>query len=229
MTDARHRQFKTRLYGQFARLGKALASPHRLELLDLLAQSERTVESLATEIGASAANTSQHLQALRRAGLVETRKDGLFVYYRLADPSVSRLCAAMRTVAETQYADLDRIVRDHFGDRSGAEPVQMAELLKRARAGDVVIVDARPAREYAAGHIAGAISVPIEDLHRRLRDLPTSRSYVAYCRGPYCVYADQAVARLRNTGRQAERLAAGFPEWQSAGLPVETGVPAGAR
>ncbi|HKY22970.1 MAG TPA: metalloregulator ArsR/SmtB family transcription factor [Vicinamibacterales bacterium] len=220
-----HRQFKDRLYGQFARLGKALASPQRLELLDLLAQSERTVESLAAEIGSSTANTSQHLQVLRRASMVDTRKDGLFVHYRLADASVLQLCAALRTVAERQYADLDRIVRDHFGDRSDPEPVQMDELLRRARKGDVVILDTRPAREYAAGHLAGAISMPIDELHRRLRNLPKAKPYVAYCRGPYCVYADQAVTALRQTGRRAQRLAGGFPEWRSAGLPIETGAP----
>lgn len=223
--SAGHRQFKGRLYGQFARLGKALASPHRLELLDLLAQSERTVESLAAEIGSSTANTSQHLQALRRASLVDTRKDGLFVYYRLVDPSVVQLCGALRTVAEQQYADLDRIVRDHFGDRSDPEPVPMDELLRRARKGDVVVLDTRPVREYAAGHIAGAISVPIDDLQRRLRNLPKSKAYVAYCRGPYCVYADQAVTQLRKTGHRARRLAGGFPEWKLAGLPIETGAP----
>lgn len=225
MSAPDHRQFKDRLYGQFARLGKALASPQRLELLDLLTQSERTVESLAAEIGSSAANTSQHLQALRHASLVDTRKDGLFVYYRLADASVAQLCAALRTVAEQQYAELDRIVRDHFGDRSDPEPVQMDELLRRARKGDVVILDTRPAREYAAGHIAGALSVPIDDLHDRLRKLPKSKAFVAYCRGPYCIYADQAVERLRASGRRAHRMATGFPEWRSAGLPVETGLP----
>lgn len=224
MNAVQHREFKTQLYGQFARLGKALASPHRLELLDLLAQSERTVESLAVEVGASVANASQHLQALRRAGLVATRKDGLFVHYRIADPSVLKLCAALRTVAETQYAELDRIVRRHFGDRSDAEPVQMAELLRRARTGEVVILDARPAREYAAGHITGAVSLPIDELQRRLRSLPKSKPFVAYCRGPYCVYADQAVEQLRKTGRRAQRLAGGFPEWKAAGLPVETGA-----
>jgi rhodanese-related sulfurtransferase/DNA-binding transcriptional ArsR family regulator len=226
MNDSRHREFKSELYGQFARLGKALASPQRLEFLDLLAQSERTVESLAAEVGASAANASQHLQALRRAGLVQTRKDGLFVYYRIADPSVWQLCAALRTVAEKQYADLDRIVREHFGERSDPEAVQMDELLRRARSGDVVILDARPAREYAAGHIAGAISVPIDQLEQRLRTLPKTKHYVAYCRGPYCVYADDAVARLRKTGRRAQRLAGGFPEWRSAGLPVQIGTSA---
>ena len=221
MTDPDHREFKNRLYGQFARLGKALASPHRLELLDLLAQSERTVDALAAEIGMSLANASQHLQALRRAGLVENRKQGLFVYYRLADPSVSELCAAIRTVAERQYAELDRLVRDHFGDRSDPEPVEMQELLKRACAKDVVILDARPPHEYAAGHIAGAVSVPIDGLQRRLRELPKSKAYVAYCRGPYCVYADRAVALLRASGRRAQRLVAGFPEWKAAGLPIE--------
>ena len=229
MSDAAHRQFKDRLYGQFARLGKALASPHRLEVLDLLAQGERTVESLAIETGTSLANTSQHLQALRRAGLVDSRKQGLFVYYRLADPGVSDLCAAIRTVAERQFAELDRLVREHFGDRSDPEPVQMEELLRRARARDVVILDARPAREYAAGHIAGAVSVPIDDLQRRLRALPKAKRYVAYCRGPYCVYADQAVALLRASGRKAQRLAAGFPEWKTAGLPVEAGAGTGER
>ena len=221
MNDPTHRDFKNRLYGQFARLGKALASPHRLELLDLLAQSERTVDALAAEIGMSLANASQHLQALRRAGLVENRKQGLFVYYQLADPSVSELCTAIRTVAERQYAELDRLVRDYFGDRSDPEPVEMQELLKRARAKDVVILDARPGHEYAAGHIAGAVSVPIDGLQRRLRELPKSKAYVAYCRGPYCVYADRAVALLRASGRRAQRLVAGFPEWRAAGLPIE--------
>lgn len=219
-----HRQFKDRLYGQFARLGKAMASPYRLELLDLLAQGERTVESLATETGASMANISQHLQVLRNAGLVAGRKDGLFVYYRVADPAVLSLCGAIRTVAERQDAELDRIVREHFGDRSEPEPVEMGELLRRARAGDVIVLDARPAPEYAAGHIPGALSVPVDDLKHRLKQLPKSKAYVAYCRGPYCIYADQAVEQLRAAGRRARRLAVGFPEWKVAGLPVESGT-----
>ncbi|MEO8681482.1 MAG: metalloregulator ArsR/SmtB family transcription factor [Vicinamibacterales bacterium] len=228
MTDAAHRRFKDRLYGQFARLGKALANPHRLELLDLLAQSERTVESLAKETGRSLASASQHLQALRRAGLVDGRKQGLFVHYRLADPGVADLCAAVRSIAERQFAELDRLVRDHFGDRSDPEPVDMAELLRRSRAHEVVILDARPAHEYAAGHLAGAVSMPIDDLQRRLRQLPKSRAYVAYCRGPYCVYADQAVALLRAKGRRARRLAVGYPEWRAAGFPVAIGGGSGA-
>lgn len=219
-----HRQFKTRLYGQFARIGKALASPHRLEILELLAQGERTVESLAAETGLSVANTSQHLQALRQASLIENRKDGLFVHYRLADSEVFALSTAIRTVAERRLADLERLVREYFGDRLDAEPVKVDELLKRARSPHVMILDTRPASEYAAGHIAGAISVPVDDLEKRLRTLPKSKEYVAYCRGPYCVYADRAVELLRAHGRRARRLIAGFPEWKAAGLPVEIGI-----
>lgn len=224
--DQAHRQFKDRLYGEFARLGKALSNPARLEFLDLLAQSERTVDSLATETGLSLANASQHLQVLRQAGLVESRKHGLFVSYRLSDQSVSHLTASIRTVAERRLAELDRLVRDHFGDRSDPEPVQMAELLKRARSEDVVILDARPVNEYTAGHIAGAVSIPIDELQQRLRLLPRDKEYVAYCRGPYCVYADRAVKVLRGSGRRARRLMEGFPEWQSAGLPIARGVEA---
>ncbi len=224
MTRDAHRDFKDRLYGQFARISKALASPHRLEMLDLLAQGERTVDSLATEIGLSLANTSQHLQALRQAALVDSRKQGLFVHYRLADSAVSELSTAIRTVAERRLADLDRLIQEHFGDRSDAEPVDMDELLKRARSTDIVILDTRPAGEYAAGHIAGAVSVPVDDLQRRLRRFPKGKEYVAYCRGPYCVYADRAVEILRAHGRRARRLLEGFPEWRAAGFPVETSV-----
>jgi rhodanese-related sulfurtransferase/DNA-binding transcriptional ArsR family regulator len=222
-----HRHFKDRLYAQFARIGKAIASPHRLEILELLAQGERTVDSLAVELALSLANTSQHLQALRQAALVETRKQGQFVHYRLADPTVSELCRAVRTVSEHRLAELDRLVRDHFGDRSESEPVSMQELLKRARSADVVVLDTRPVGEYEAGHIAGAISMPVDELRRRLRQLSKDKEYVAYCRGPYCVYADQAVALLQSKGRRARRLLEGFPEWRAAGLPVETGVVTG--
>jgi rhodanese-related sulfurtransferase/DNA-binding transcriptional ArsR family regulator len=228
MTPDAHREFKDRLYGQFARIGKALSSPHRLEILELLAQGERTVESLATEVGLSLANTSQHLQALRQAALVESRKDGLFVSYRLSDPTIFDLCAAIRTVAKRQLADLERLVREHFGDRSDAEAVEMNELLKRARSKRVVVLDTRPPSEYAAGHIAGAISVPVDDLQRRLRQLSKGKEYVAYCRGPYCVYADRAVEILRSNGRQARRLREGFPEWRAAGLPVDVSASSGA-
>ena len=219
-----HRHFKDRLYAQFARIGKALASPHRLELLELLAQGERTVESLAAEIGISMASASQHLQALRQAALVDSRKEGLYVHYRLADPAICDLCRVIRTVAEHRLADLDRLVRAHFSDRDEAEAVPMEDLVKRIRSRKVIILDTRPVGEYAAGHIAGAWSVPVDDIQRRLRDLPKNREYVAYCRGPYCVYADQAVELLRAKGRRARRLLEGFPEWRAAGLPVDTGA-----
>jgi rhodanese-related sulfurtransferase/DNA-binding transcriptional ArsR family regulator len=223
-----HRHFKDRLYGQFARIGKALSSPHRLEILELLAQSERTVDSLATEIGLSLANASQHLQTLRQAALVDSRKDGLFVYYRLASSEVFDLSKVIRTVAERRLADLERLVREHFGDRAEAEAVPMAELLKRARSKQVVILDTRPAREYVAGHIPGAISVPVDELKQRLQMLTKGKEYVAYCRGPYCVYADRAVELLKAHGRRARRLRDGFPEWRAAGLPVASGVQPGA-
>ena len=228
MSRDSHRQFKDRLYGQFARIGKALASPHRLEILELLAQSERTVDSLATEIGLTLANTSQHLQALRQAALVESRKDGLFVSYRLAGPEVFELSRVLRLVAESRLAELERLVREHFADRDDAEAVPMAELLKRARSKDVIILDTRPASEYVAGHIAGAISVPVADLERRLQELTKGKQYVAYCRGRYCVYADQAVEHLRAHGRRAQRLLDGFPEWRAAGFPVAHGAEPGA-
>jgi DNA-binding transcriptional ArsR family regulator/rhodanese-related sulfurtransferase len=221
MTDAQHRAFKDRLYGQFARVGKALGNPHRLELLELLAQGERTVEALASEAGLTIANASQHLQGLRDAGLVETRKQGLYVHYRLADPSVFELSRSIRAVAEKRLAELERLVREHFGDRSDPEPVSMRELLTRARKGDVVILDTRPANEFAAGHIAGAVSIPIDELRKRLRELPKRKEFVAYCRGPYCVYADRAVELLRASGRRARRMLDGFPEWKAAGHPIE--------
>jgi len=217
-----HRIFKDRLYGQFARIGKALGNPHRLELLELLAQGERSAEELARESGTSMANASQHLQALKEAGLVEARKAGLFVHYRLADASVFELCRALRHVAERRLAELERIVREHFGDRTNAEAVSMAELLTRARKGGIVILDARPAHEFAAGHIAGALSVPVEEMRHRLHKLPKNKQYVAYCRGPYCIYADQAVELLRANGRRAQRLLEGFPEWKAAGFPIAT-------
>jgi DNA-binding transcriptional ArsR family regulator/rhodanese-related sulfurtransferase len=215
-----HRDFKDRLYAQFARVGKALGSPHRIEILELLAQGERTVDSLATEMGLSLANTSQHLQALRQAALVDSRKEGLFVYYRLAEPAVFDLCATIRRVAESRLADLERLLNVHFGDRSPPAAVGMRDLLERMRSNDVIVLDARPSSEYEAGHIAGAICVPIDELQKRLRSLPRDKEYVAYCRGPYCVYADRAVEMLTKSRRRARRLIEGFPEWRAAGLPI---------
>jgi len=221
MADKAHRHFKDRLYGQFARIGKALGNPARLEVLELLAQSERTVDSLAAELGLSTANASQHLQVLRGAGLVETRREGLFVHYRLADEAIVSLSGALRTVAERRLAGLERLIRDEFKNRADAEAVGLEELLHRARRDDVVILDTRPTQEYRAGHIPGALSVPVDELKARLRKLPKNKEYVAYCRGPYCVYADRAVELLTASGRKARRLKEGFPEWKAAGLPVE--------
>ncbi len=224
MTATRsHREFKDGLYAQLARVGKAVSSPARIELLELLAQSERTVESLADEMGLSTANASQHLQVLRQAGLVASRKDGLRVHYRLADPTVFELSRTVRAVAEQRLAELERHVREHFGDRDDAEAVDMDALLRRARSGDVVVLDTRPTREFEAGHIEGAISIPIDELQRRLAELPKRKEIVAYCRGPYCVYADRAVEALRASGRRARRMKDGFPEWRAAGLPIESG------
>ena len=220
--DASHRAFKDRLYGQFARIGKALSNPHRLELLELLAQGERTVESLAKEARLSMANASQHLQLLRTAGLVESEKEGLFVRYGLPDPAVFELSRALRIVAERRLAELERLVRDYFDDRSDPVPVKMSELLGRTRSGEVIVLDTRPVLEYAAGHIAGAISLPVDELKERLKRLPRGKEYVAYCRGPFCVYADRAVALLRKNGKRARRLQEGFPEWKAAGYPVES-------
>jgi rhodanese-related sulfurtransferase len=219
---ATHRVFKEGLYGLYARIGKGLSNPHRLEILELLAQGERTVESLAGEIGLSTANASQHLQALKQASLVETRREGLFIHYSLADPAVFELSRAIRVVAERRLGDLERLVREEFGERPDAEAVSFGDLMTRLRRDDTVVVDTRPAREYAAGHIAGAISVPVDELKRRLRLLPKHKEYVAYCRGPYCVYADRAVELLRKSGRRARRLRGGLPEWRAAGLPVRT-------
>jgi len=180
-----------------------------------------TVESLAAELGLSTANASQHLQVLRAAGLVETRREGLFIHYRLADDAIVSLSSALRTVAERRLAGLERLIRDEFKNRADAQPVGLEELLQRARRDDVVILDTRPTQEYRAGHIPGALSVPVDELKARLRKLPKSKEYVAYCRGPYCVYADRAVELLTASGRKARRLKEGFPEWKAAGFPVE--------
>jgi rhodanese-related sulfurtransferase/DNA-binding transcriptional ArsR family regulator len=216
------RDFKDRLYGEFARIGKAMASPHRLEILEVLAQGERTVESIAAETGLSVANTSRHLQQLRQAQLVLARRDGLFVHYRLSGPEVVGLVLALRLTAEQHLAEVDRAVRDFFGDRDGFEPVTSDELARRMTNGEVVVLDVRPEHEYAAGHIADARSLPVADIAARIDELPRDKEYIAYCRGPYCVYADEAVAMLRANGRTAQRLTEGYPEWWLAGRPVRT-------
>ncbi|MGH2557941.1 MAG: ArsR/SmtB family transcription factor, partial [Thermomicrobiales bacterium] len=195
-----HREFKDRLYEQFALIGKAVANPHRLELLDLLAQGERHVEDLAREAALSIANASQHLQALRRAHLVEVRREGPYAFYRLADERVFQLWQALREIGEARLAEVDRIVQTYLGDRGGLEPVDAATLLRRLHDEDVVVLDVRPAEEYRAGHIPGAHSIPVAELARRLDELPPGHEVIAYCRGPYCVFSDEAVALLRAHG-----------------------------
>ncbi|MEO5841755.1 MAG: metalloregulator ArsR/SmtB family transcription factor [Acidimicrobiales bacterium] len=213
---------KNALFDGFAAVAKALSAGRRAELVDVLAQGERTVEALAVEINQSVANTSQHLQVLARAGLVTTRRDGTRIHYRLASDTVGELWAAMRTVAAERLAGFEDLVDAYIGDRRGLEPIARAELVRRLRDPATVVVDVRPAAEYESGHIAGAQSVPFSELRRRLRGIPKDREVVAYCRGPFCVYADDAVRLLRRRGYQARRLEDGFPEWRRAGFPVTT-------
>jgi rhodanese-related sulfurtransferase len=215
------RPFKDALYDQFARIGKAVANPHRLELLDLLAQGERRVEDLARETHLPIANASQHLQALRRARLVEARRAGTSIYYRLADERVFLLWQAIRDLGEARLAEIDRLTHAYLSDRGTFEAIDAATLLRRLHDDDVIVLDVRPAAEYAAGHIPGARSIPVAELATRLDELPPDREIVAYCRGPYCVFADEAVALLHARGYRAARFAEGLPDWQAAGLPVE--------
>lgn len=212
--------FKNDLFEQFARVGKALSSGKRLQMLEFLAQGERSVDVLSRMTGLSVANTSLHLQVLRQAGLTSARKEGLYVFYRLSGDSVVRLLAALRVVGQDHLAEVDKLVKVYFESKDSLEPVPAKELLKRAKAGIVVVLDVRPPEEYAAGHIRGAINVPLAELMKRLDEIPTDKEVVAYCRGPYCVLAFEAVMQLRKKGRQAHRLEDGFPEWKSAGLPV---------
>jgi rhodanese-related sulfurtransferase/DNA-binding transcriptional ArsR family regulator len=215
---------KRELFEHFARIGKAVGSPARLELLDLLAQGEKPVETLARQAGLSVTNTSNHLKELRAASLVSTRKDGPYVFYRLADPSVQEFLRSLQALAHRQLADVRQIVQDYFERPDDLEPVEGETLLDRIRAGDVVVLDVRPEDEYLAGHIPGARSVPLSELEARLSDdLPAGAEVVAYCRGPYCVLAPEAVALLRARGFRARRLADGLPDWAARGLPVATG------
>jgi rhodanese-related sulfurtransferase/DNA-binding transcriptional ArsR family regulator len=222
MESSRKRQFKNELYDQFARLAKALGSGRRLELIELLAQGERTVESLAEETELSVANTSQHLQVLRHARLVETARDGNHVRYRLADGQVLRLWLAFRDVGNARFAEIGTLVQAFLSDRERLQAVSTRELQRRINQRSVVVLDVRPALEYEAGHIHGARSIPITELRTRLKDLPKNREIVAYCRGPYCVFADEAVALLRNKGYKAFRLDGGFPDWAMQGFPTSS-------
>jgi rhodanese-related sulfurtransferase/predicted transcriptional regulator len=217
------RRAKDMLFDAFAEVAKALASGRRAEIVDLLAQGERSVEDIAAEIDQSVANTSHHLRAMARAGLVTTRRDGTRIFYALASDRVAALWTAMRDVAAEQIAGLERLAGAYLGERDGIDIVDRDELAARLKRGQVLVLDVRPASEYAAGHIAGARSTPIGELRRQLRALPRDAEVVAYCRGPYCVYADEAVRELNRKGFRARRLIEGYPAWKRAGLPVAAG------
>jgi rhodanese-related sulfurtransferase/predicted transcriptional regulator len=215
------RAAKAVLFDGLVAAARALSSGRRAEIVDVLAQGERSVEEIAGEIGQTLANTSHHLQVLLRAGLVRTRRDGNRIYYTLTSDRVGQLWALMRDVAAEHVAEIDRLAAAYLGDRRGLQVISRTELQRRLSRGDVVVLDVRPTSEYQAGHISGALSVPIDELQRRLRHLPDDTDVVAYCRGPYCVYADDAVRALTQHGVHAARLEDGFPEWARAGLPVD--------
>jgi rhodanese-related sulfurtransferase len=216
-----HRRFKDAIYEQFARLGKATSAPKRLELLDLLCQGPRTVEALAEQAAISVANASQHLQILRAARLVDAEKKGLYVEYRLADDEVCRFFLALRGLAEARLAEIDRVTRAYFETRDLMEPVESEELLRRVKNGEVTVLDVRPSEEYRAGHIPGALSIPLGELKARFKELPKGREIVAYCRGPYCVMAVEAVELLRTKGLKAHRMEQGVVDWRARGFRVE--------
>jgi rhodanese-related sulfurtransferase len=223
MVGMADREAKQALFDGFAEVAKALASGRRAEIVDLLSQGERSVDEIAGEINQSVANTSHHLRAMARAGLLRTRRDGTRIFYELAGESVATLWAALRDVAAEHVAGIERLTRAYLGDRDGLEAISRKELAVRLRRGDVTVLDVRPESEFHAGHIAGARSVPVSELRRNLRALPKGVEVVAYCRGPYCVYADDAVRELNRRGYRAQRLEDGFPEWKQAGLPVAAG------
>jgi rhodanese-related sulfurtransferase/DNA-binding transcriptional ArsR family regulator len=218
------REAKNALFDAFASVAKVLASGRRAEIVDLLAQGERSVEDIAEEIGQTVANTSQHLQQLLRSGVVSSRRQGTRIYYRLSSTAVTELWAAVRRVASEHVAELDRLAASYLGDRSTMDTLTHTELSERMTAGDVVVLDVRPEPEFRAGHIAGAVSIPLKELEARLNELPTAQTVVAYCRGPYCVFADEAVRMMRRQDIPAVRLESGYPEWEAAGLPVAAGA-----
>jgi rhodanese-related sulfurtransferase/DNA-binding transcriptional ArsR family regulator len=212
---------KQEIFAGLARIGTALSSPVRIEFLELLAQGERSVEQLATLTGTSVANTSQHLQKLRQAGLVGSRKEGQYVHYRLAGDEIVGLLSALGRAGEAHLAEVEKLVRVVLAQKDDVEPVPAKELLSRIRKGLVTVLDVRPEEEFAAGHIPGAVNIPIHELEKRLAELPKRKEIVAYCRGPYCLMSFDAVALLRRKGRKSRRLQDGMPEWRLAGLPVE--------
>jgi rhodanese-related sulfurtransferase len=215
-----HRAFKDPLYAQFARIGHAAASPKRVELLDLLAQGEKTVETLAEQTATAVKNTSAHLRVLREARLVDTRREGTWVYYRLAGDDVVHFLRAMQALARSRLAEVEQVTQRYLTSRDELAPVTLDDLRRLVRDGDVTVLDVRPREEYDAGHIPGALSVPIAELERRLGELPKGKEVIAYCRGPYCVYSIEAVELLRHHGYRARRTDDGLPDWRAAGRPV---------
>lgn len=215
------KSFKQDLFSQFARIGKALSNGNRLEIMEFLAQSERSVDQLAKLTGLTVGNTSQHLQQLRQSGLVHTRKSGLKVYYRISDDEVIKLLGLLRSVAETNLAEVDRLVNTYLVTKDDLEPICREELLKRVKDDLVTVIDVRPAEEFAAGHLPGAANIPLNELEQRIGELDPTLEIVAYCRGPHCILAFDAVEQLRLKGMKVRRLEDGYPEWKLAGLPVE--------
>jgi rhodanese-related sulfurtransferase/DNA-binding transcriptional ArsR family regulator len=218
-----HRQFKDQLYAQFARIGQGVASPKRIELLDLLAQGPRTVEALAEECAMPVKNTSAHLRVLRQARLVETERSGTHITYRLADDAVAPLIEALQTLARRRLAEVEQVTSLYLTQRDELDPVTLTELRRRQRAGEVTVVDVRPRLEYDAAHIPGAISIPVPELKGRLRELPKRKEVIAYCRGPYCVYSVEAIGLLRRHGFRARRADQGVPGWRAQGFAIATG------
>jgi rhodanese-related sulfurtransferase/DNA-binding transcriptional ArsR family regulator len=218
-----HRELKDPLYEQFARIGHAVASPKRIELLDLLSQGEKTVEQLSDQSATPVKNTSAHLRVLRQARLVETRRNGTFVYYRLAADDVFRFVRDLESLGRSRLAEVEQVANLYIDGRDELEPVSIKELRRRLREGDITVIDVRPQQEYLAGHIPGALSIPVGQLKRRLGEIPKSNDVVAYCRGPYCVYSVEAVGILRKQGYRARRASEGLPHWRSSGLPVAAG------
>lgn len=219
-----HDEIKSQLYTLFSRVGKAVSSPARLEILDLLSQSERSVEELARAASLTIGNTSAHLKVLHTAGLVSRRREGQRVYYRLASPEVFRFLRHLETLGNNQLAEVDRLVRLHYQAPDELEPVTSEELLRRVHSADIVVLDVRPPEEYRAGHLPRAINLPPDQVERRLDELPRDKEIVAYCRGPYCLFSVEATAALSERGLRVRRMAEGFPDWRDAGYPVETGA-----
>src|SRR5688572_23507149 len=219
-----HREFKDALYAQFARVGHALASPKRIELLDLLAQGERTVDDLAGQTATPVKNTSAHLRVLRQARLVVTRKDATRLFYALADASVQTVLDAVQALGRNRLTEIEQVTRLFVDAHDALQPVTFPELRRRLRNGSATLVDVRPREEFEAGHIPGAISMPVAEVKRRMKELPRSREVIAYCRGPYCLYSLDAVTLLRRHGFKARRVDEGLPQWRSAGLPITTGA-----